>query len=114
METETTKESVNQDVENLKSDVSRLRNDVAGILSSAVSSGKGAVMRSRDRLREAIADLEGKAKDRLRDTSGTLRERGSEKMDNWRARVEDRPVTAVTIAFVAGMVFASILTRRWR
>jgi ElaB/YqjD/DUF883 family membrane-anchored ribosome-binding protein len=114
METETTKASVSKDVENLKSDVHKLRKDMAGILDSAASSSRDAIMRSRNRLREAIAELEGKAKDRLRDTSDTLKERGSEKMDNWRARVEDRPVTAITIAFVAGLVFASIFARRWR
>jgi ElaB/YqjD/DUF883 family membrane-anchored ribosome-binding protein len=114
METETMETTVNQDVRALKADVQKLRKDMAAILDSAVSSSRDAIMRSRHRLREAIAELEGRAKDRLRDTSDTWKERGSARMDTWRGRVEGRPMTAVTIAFVAGLVFASILARRWR
>ncbi len=114
METETTETAVQQDVQSLKGDVQKLRKDMAGILDSAVSSSRDAIMRSRHRLREAIAELEGRAKDQLRDTSATWKERGSEKLGTWRDRVEDRPMTAVTVAFVAGLVFASILARRWR
>lgn len=71
-------------------------------------------MRSRNRLRETMAELEGRAKERLRDTSDVLRDRGHGAINSWRREVEHRPMASLAIAFAAGLLFASLLERKWR
>ena len=65
-----------------------------------------------DRIRGMMTDVSGKAKDRFRERSEALKDRGYEAMENWRGSIEDRPVTSLLIAFAAGFVVALFIARR--
>jgi ElaB/YqjD/DUF883 family membrane-anchored ribosome-binding protein len=119
MTMETSKPKVNADIRILKSDVRRLRDDVAGMIHSAKSRSKDTVMETGDRIRGMMTDLGGKAadfgskaKEQVLDKTEALRDRGYEAVENWRGSIEHRPVTSLLIAFAAGLVFATIITRR--
>jgi ElaB/YqjD/DUF883 family membrane-anchored ribosome-binding protein len=111
MET-TNSKTVNEDIEALKSDVRRLRDDVAGIVHSAKSRSKDTVMETGSRVREMMADLQGKAKEQFRDKSAAMKDRGHETVENWRGGIERRPLTSLVIAFAVGLVFALSFARR--
>lgn len=70
-------------------------------------------MRSRERLRDRILGLEDRAMDRLRGTSNVLKDEGHYVADTWRGGIEHRPITSMAIAFAVGVLFASLVERRW-
>jgi ElaB/YqjD/DUF883 family membrane-anchored ribosome-binding protein len=110
----TTDPKVNRDIAALKSDVHRVREDLADTVRSVACYGGNMIMRNRNRLRETIAELEGRAKERLRDTSDVLKDRGHGAIAGWRTGVEHRPITSVAIAFAAGLLLASLIERKWQ
>jgi ElaB/YqjD/DUF883 family membrane-anchored ribosome-binding protein len=119
MTMETSKPKVNEDVEILKQDVLRLRDDVVGIVHSAKSRSKDTVMETGNRIRGMMTDLGGKAaefgsraKGQVLEKTGALKDRGYEAVENWRGNIEHRPVTSLLIAFAAGLIFATLITRR--
>jgi ElaB/YqjD/DUF883 family membrane-anchored ribosome-binding protein len=71
-------------------------------------------MRSRERLRTAVAGLESRAKDRVRDTSDVLKDQGHYAVDKWRGGIGHRPLTSMAVAFAAGWLLASAVERRCR
>jgi ElaB/YqjD/DUF883 family membrane-anchored ribosome-binding protein len=119
MTMEPSKQRVNADIEILKQDVRRVREDVVGIVHSAKSRSKDTVMETGDRIRGMMTDLGGKAadikskaKEQVLDKTEALKDRGYEVVENWRGSIEHRPVTALLVAFAAGLVFALFITRR--
>ncbi len=95
----------------MKSDVRRVREDVAGMIQSAKSRGKGKTMEMGNRIRGMMSDLRSKATDQVRSGSEALKDRGYETMENWRGGIERRPITSLLVAFAAGFVIASFISR---
>lgn len=65
-----------------------------------------------------MSDLRDKAKEQFRDKSDVLRDkseawkdRGRETIENWRGGIEDRPMTSLAIAFVAGLIAGALMAR---
>ena len=112
MTMETSRPKVNEDIQVLRTDVRRLRDDVVGIAHSAKSRSKDTVVETADRIRGMMTDLGGKAKEQVLDKTEALKDRGYEAVENWRGRIEHRPVTSLLIAFASGLVFAFFITRR--
>lgn len=110
----TVESRVDRDIEALKRDVRKVCEDLADTVSSVARHSRDMIMRNRNRLRETIAELEGRAKERLRDTSDVLKDRGRGAISSCRGGVGHRPITSVAIAFAAGLLFASLIGRRWR
>jgi len=112
----TTSTRINEDIAVLRSDLCRLGADLAELPSRVRSYGRDRIMKSRERLRTAAVGLENRAKDRVRDTSGVLKDHGHHAMDKWRGEVEYRPLASVAVAFVAGWLLASAVEHRckWR
>lgn len=108
-----TNPKVNEDIDALRSDVRRVRDDVVGIAHSAKSRCEDTVMETGGRVRDMMADLQEKMKSQVRDKSEALKDRGHETIENWRGGIEHRPLASLLIAFAAGLVFASFVTRRW-
>jgi len=108
---EPTKEQVNEDIEAVKSDVRRVREDVVGMVHSARSRSKGKTMEMGDRIRGMMSDLRGRATEQVRSRSEALKDRGYETVENWRGSIERRPLTSLLVAFAAGFVIASFLSR---
>ncbi len=106
-----TEEQVKEDIAAVKSDVHRVREDVAGMVHSAKSRSKGTAMEMGDRIRGMMSDLRSKATDRVRNKSEALKDRGYETVENWRGGIERRPITSLLVAFAAGFVVASFISR---
>jgi len=70
-------------------------------------------MRSRERLRDRLVGLEGRAEDRIHGASAVLRDEGHYVADTCRGGIERRPITSIAIAFAVGVLFASLVERRW-
>lgn len=104
---------VNEDIEALKRDLCRLGADLREVPSRIRGYSRSRIMRSRQRLRDRIMGIEDRAKDHIRGTSAALRDEGHYVADTWRGGIEHRPITSMAIAFAAGVLFASLVERRW-
>ena len=102
-------EMTSADIEILKADIQKLRDDLSDILGSVGSYSKEKLADTRERLMAAVEDLEGKAYDRLQGTVRTVRDKGHRAVDASRGAVEQKPLTYVVTAFIAGAVLASFL-----
>jgi len=100
-------EMTSADIENLKADIQKLRDDLGDMLGSIGSYSKERLADTRDKLMAAVEDLEGKAYDRLHGTARTVRDRGHRAVDASRGAVEQKPLTYVVTAFIAGAILAS-------
>ncbi|AQT67702.1 hypothetical protein STSP2_00850 [Anaerohalosphaera lusitana] len=111
MATERTKE-INREVEQLKNDIRKLRSDLTEMLGSVGGYSQEKVMRSRNKLKEAMADLEGRTKERFDHAQKAVREHGDEALNTSRKYIEKKPLASVLISFAVGIVVAGILGRR--
>ncbi len=100
-------EMTSADIEVLKADIQKLRDDLGDMLGSISSYSKERLADTRDRLMAAVEDLEGKAYDRLQGTARTVRDRGHRAVNASRGVVEQKPLTYVVTAFIAGAILAS-------
>jgi len=100
-------EMTSADIETLKADIQRLRDDLGEILGSIGSYSKERLTETRDRLMAAVEDLEGKAYGRLQGTARTVRDRSHRAVNASRGAVEQKPLTYVVTAFIAGAILAS-------
>ncbi len=95
-------------VDAIKDDVQKLRDDLGALLSHLGTYGKGKLGGTKDRLSSAMESARGKAYERMQGTTEEMRERGRRAMYARRDAVQERPLTYVVGAFVAGMVFAAL------
>jgi len=102
-------EMTGTDIETLKADIQKLRDDLGDMVGSVGSFSKEKLMETRDRLVAAVDDLQGKAYTRLRGTARTVRDHGHRAMDASRGAVEQKPLTYVVSAFIAGEILASFI-----
>jgi ElaB/YqjD/DUF883 family membrane-anchored ribosome-binding protein len=100
-------EMTSADIETLKADIQKLRDDLGDLLGSVGSFSKEKLAETRNRLVAAVDDIEGKAYDRLQGTARTVRDRSHRAVDVSRGAVEQKPLTYVVTAFIAGVVLAS-------
>jgi ElaB/YqjD/DUF883 family membrane-anchored ribosome-binding protein len=103
-----TDETKTTDVDSIKDDIQKLRDDIGTLLSHIGSFGKGKLGSTREKLGAKAEAVEERAYDRVRGTTRSARERGWQAVRSSRDKVQDRPLTYLTAAFVAGMIFASI------
>jgi ElaB/YqjD/DUF883 family membrane-anchored ribosome-binding protein len=101
-------EAKTTDVDSIKDDIQKLRDDIGKLLSHIGSFSKGKLGSTREKLSATAGTVQEKAYDRLRGSTRTARERGWQAIGVSRDKVQDRPLTYVAVAFVAGMIFASI------
>lgn len=100
-------EMASADIETVKADIQKLRDDLGDMLGSVGSFSKEKLAETRDRLVAAVDDLQGKAYDRLHGTARTVRDRSHRAVDVSRGAVEQKPLTYVVTAFIAGVILAS-------
>jgi len=100
-------ETTTNDLETLKEDIQRLRADLGEMLSSVGSLSKERLAETRSRLHTAVDDRQGKAYDRLQGTARLVSDRSRFAVDVSRGAVEQKPLTYVAVAFLAGVVLAS-------
>jgi ElaB/YqjD/DUF883 family membrane-anchored ribosome-binding protein len=108
----TTEAKINEDIRALKDDVHRLRGDVVGIAHSVKSRSRNAVMDSSERVRGMMSELQERARQRLREGSDVLKDRGHDVADRWRGNIERRPLTSLLATFAVGMMVGFLIM--WR
>jgi ElaB/YqjD/DUF883 family membrane-anchored ribosome-binding protein len=59
-----------------------------------------------------MTDLQGRARQRLREGSEALKDRGHDVVDRYRGHMQDRPLTTLAVAFVLGVTVALVFLRR--
>jgi ElaB/YqjD/DUF883 family membrane-anchored ribosome-binding protein len=99
---------VRRDVDSIKSDLAALRADLSALINSAVHAGKVQAGDATERLSKA-------ARSRLEQLGGTWEDfssRGREAAQQVQHRIEERPLQAVGIAFVSGLVLGVLARRR--
>jgi ElaB/YqjD/DUF883 family membrane-anchored ribosome-binding protein len=106
---EATDETKSREVDKIKDDLQQLRDDLGKLLGHIGSFGKGKWGGTREKVSAAVEDFQGRAVDRLRGTSEEVSERGQRAMDASRDAVQHKPLTYVAVAFVAGVIFASLI-----
>jgi len=94
-------ESLREDLATLREDVAKLAADLRGLAGNAAGAARHAASEEGARLRE---DLE----ETLRSIVG----RGNKVVESASARIEERPLVSVLLAFVVGFVLARIMDRR--
>lgn len=105
-------ETENKEAETLRDDIQKLRDDLASMLSSMSSYSRDKLAETRVRLSAAKESLEGRARDRLQNASQMMRERSHQAMRASRGTIEHRPLTSLAVAFVAGVIIATLLERK--
>lgn len=110
----TTSTRIDEDIAALMRDLCRLRTDFAEAPNRIRSYGRDKIMRSREGLRATVLGLQDRAKDRVRDTSSVLKGHGRYAVEKWRDEVQYRPIASLGVAFVAGLLFASVVAHRCR
>jgi ElaB/YqjD/DUF883 family membrane-anchored ribosome-binding protein len=108
MDTTDSNDAVTTEIDAIKGDIQKLRDDLGVLLSDIGSYGKGKLGGTRGKLSSAMESVRGKAYERMQETTGEMRDRGRRVMHAPREAVQDRPMTYVVAAFVAGMIFAAL------
>jgi ElaB/YqjD/DUF883 family membrane-anchored ribosome-binding protein len=103
-----TDEAKTTDVDSIKDDIQRLREDIGTLLSHIGSFSKGKLGSTREKLSATAGAVQEKAYDRVRGTTRGARQRGWQAVSSSRDRVQERPLTYVAVAFMVGMIFASV------
>jgi ElaB/YqjD/DUF883 family membrane-anchored ribosome-binding protein len=96
------------EVERIKDDLQRLRDDLGKLLGHVGSYGKGKLGRTGERVGASVEDLGGRAYDRVQEVAHEASDRGVRAAAVSRDKVQERPLTWVGVAFVAGLVLASL------
>jgi len=97
-----------KEIDKVKDDLQRLREDLGRMLGHLGSYSKGKFGNVRERVGERVEDLQGRAYDRVQGTAREAAERGWQAASASRGKVHERPLTSIALAFVAGLVLASL------
>ncbi len=100
------------EIDKIKGDLQQLRDDLGKLLGHIGSYSKGKLGSTREKVSAAMEDVGGRAYDRFQGTGHEVTERGREALGASRDAVEHRPLTYVVVAFVAGMILASLFERK--
>lgn len=98
-------EHLSKEIESLKKDIGRLHKDLASLLESAGSNSKDKLMESREKLRAALDSLKDQVSQKATDAYESIKDHSGQALDKGRHTIEEKPVTAVLVAFFAGAIF---------
>jgi ElaB/YqjD/DUF883 family membrane-anchored ribosome-binding protein len=99
---------VRRDVESIKSDLAALRADLSALINSAIHAGKAQAGDATERLSTVARSRLEQLGSAWEDVSS----HGQEMAQQARQRIEQRPLQAVGIAFVSGLLLGAIARRR--
>jgi ElaB/YqjD/DUF883 family membrane-anchored ribosome-binding protein len=97
-----------RDVESIRSDMAALRADFSALVNSAIQSGKAQAGGATERMAQAARSRLEQMGSAWEDLGG----RGREALHEVQGRIESRPLQAVGLAFVTGLVLGAIARRR--
>ncbi|MCL5279376.1 MAG: hypothetical protein M1376_05680 [Planctomycetes bacterium] len=104
----TTDETRSGEIDKIKSDLQQLRDDLGKLLGHIGSYGKGKLGGTREKVGAAVEDWQERAHDRFQGTGQQVTERSRQALDASRDAVQQKPLTYIVAAFVAGMILASL------
>ena len=102
--------SMKTEVDAIREDIQKLQNDLKDMFHSVGEQGKEKLQERKQQLEAAIKNLQ----DRAAEIYENLREHGQEVLNKSQKRIEERPFTAVFIAFAAGILSDRLIRRMWR
>jgi ElaB/YqjD/DUF883 family membrane-anchored ribosome-binding protein len=113
MTAETNKKSETSiEIEAIRGDIQKMQNDLKDLLHTVGDQSKEKLMESKQKLGAAIKSLEGQAEEKFNEGYDSLREHSHDAVQKSRKQIEEQPLTAVLIAFAAGLLFDRLIGRR--
>jgi ElaB/YqjD/DUF883 family membrane-anchored ribosome-binding protein len=104
----TAENNMKTEVDAIREDIQKLQNDLKDVFHSVGEQGKEKLQERKQQLEAAMKSLH----DRAAEIYDSFREHGQEAVNKSQKRIEERPFTAVFIAFAAGILFDRLLGRR--
>ena len=113
MVTETNKKTViSTETDAIREDIQKLQNDLKDLFHSAGEQSKEKLQENKQKLEAAMKSLQGKASEKVDEIYGSLCEHSQEAVKKSRKQIEERPLTAVLIAFATGILFDRLFGRK--
>jgi ElaB/YqjD/DUF883 family membrane-anchored ribosome-binding protein len=113
MATETNKKTgISTEIDAIREDIQKLQNDLKDMFHSVGEQSKEKLQESKQKLEAAIKSLQGQAAEKFDEVYDSLREHSQDAVKKSRKQIEERPLTAVFIAFAAGILFDRLIGRR--
>jgi len=100
-------EKIKKDIEALKSNVDTLQKELADSLSDKNDMTEDKVSKLSEKVKNAVNAFKDEAGEKL----GEIKKKGKEAVDSSRDIISSKPLTAVAIAFGAGLLTALLLCR---
>ncbi len=96
------------EVDRIKDDLQRLRDDLGKLLGHVGSYSKEKFGGTKEKVSTTMEDLQGRAYDRVQEAARGVSDRGWRAAATSRDKVQERPLTWIGVAFVAGLAFATL------
>lgn len=106
-------ENLSREIDDLRKDIGRLQKDLYSKFETSGSTGREKLTEFKGKVSQAIDSLREQLSQRASDAYDNIREQGGVALDKGRARIGEKPVTAVLIAFCAGAIIG-LFTNRYR
>lgn len=113
MAAETNKKTdIPTEIDAIREDIQKLQNDLKDMFHSVGEQSKEKLQESKQRLETAIKSLQGQAVKKFDEIYDSLSEHSQDAVKKSRKQIEEQPLTAVLIAFAAGILFDRLIGRR--
>ena len=96
----------------IREDIQKLQNDLKDMFHSIGEQSKEKLQESKQKLEAAIKSLQGQAAEKFDEIYGAIRDHSQDAVKKSRQQIEERPLTAVLIAFAAGILLDRLIGRR--
>lgn len=100
------------EIDAIREDIQKLQSDLKDMFHSIGEQSKEKLQESKQRLEAAIKSLQGQAAKKFDEIYDSLSEHSQDAVKKSRKQIEERPLTAVVIAFAAGILFDRLIGRR--
>jgi ElaB/YqjD/DUF883 family membrane-anchored ribosome-binding protein len=96
----------------IREDIQKLQNDLKDLFHSVGEQSKEKLYESKQKLVAAMKSLQGKVVEKSGEVYDSLREHSQDAVKVSRQKIQERPITAVLIAFAAGIIVDRLIRRR--
>ena len=106
------KTDTSTEIDAIRGDIQKMQNDLKELLHTVGDQSKEKLQESKQKLESAIKSLQGQAEEKFNESYDSLREHSQDAVQKSRKQIEEQPLTAVLIAFAAGILFDRLIGRR--